>query len=470
MKDAIGTIEYIKAVGDTVFITGRVSRHFKNATLQLYELACPVVPEHMQAMMPLAVTQAKENAFLFAFPLFHGKMRRIASYFCVCVGDTPIAPPRKIDNGKALRENPYVFSIEGEAACTPIGDGETDNTERITQALKEGGRVVLKAPGCYMVTTVSFSDDAELHIEEGATLFSCSTDMPILSASHNKNIKLTGGGCIRVPGTRCASAVFYDCENIEISDVVFQGSRVASIELLACKNAYLGGVFAEGAGFVCGKGTKNACMFACSYNGAKDGLVLSETENICVIGCNFYAGMGSGIKLSPQSKEVRDIVITECVLKGRYSVAVTDGIICGANMHDNIYLSTCNSGTGAFTSTKTDCGIKSEKRFINDRFENEKFGWRTEGNVEIAGKADLNNGTVWQELYLKKNQFSFSAEVEGKGCLFVKDAAGKIIASQEFSTDSLLKVTLTAQLPETALYALGVTGEKVMIKQMLCVY
>ncbi|MBQ1947608.1 MAG: hypothetical protein II359_03265 [Clostridia bacterium] len=470
MKDAIGTIEYIKAVGDTVFITGRVSKRYMDSPLQLYELASPEIPGNLQAMMPLSVVRAKENAFMFAFPFYHAKVRRIASYFCVCVGGEAIAPPMKISNYKDFGENPYAFSVSGESECDAVGDGETDNTERISQALSKGGKVTLKAPGCYRVSTLILPENAELHIEKGATLFSCNADMPILSASQKKNIKLTGGGCIRVPGTRCASAVFYDCENIEISDVVFQGSRVASIELLACKNAYIGGVFAENAGFVCGKGTKNAYIFACSYDGAKDGLVLSETENICVTGCNFYAGTGSGIKLSPQGKEVRDIHITECVLKGRFSVAATDGIVCGANMHDNIYLSTCNSGTALYTSTKTDCGIYSEKRFINDRFENAGYGWRTEGKVEISGKACLNNGTVWQELYLKKNQFSFSAEVEGKGCLFVKDAAGNLIASQEFSTDGLLKVTLTVQLPKTALYALGVTGENAMLKQMLCVY
>ena len=60
--------------------------------------------------------------------------------------------------------------------------------------------------------------------------------------------------------------------------------------------------------------------------------------------------------------------------------------------------------------------------------------------------------------------------MQGKGCLFVKDAAGRTIESKAFCTESLSTVTLSLQLSETALYALGVAGEQAFLKQMLCVY
>ena len=373
-----------------------------------------------------------------------------------------------------------------DAQFGAVGDAFTDDTAKIQAAIdyvsaQGGGTVVVPGDDSfygrrYIITNIKMKDNVELRIEEGAVLWqsprvaeyqydvvyghdvvipgvnwthACSChNLPLIQGNGVSNIRVTGGGIIRsvdtggenldsVSGssiwTGCENRLhvipvgFFQCENIEFTDITILRTNNYNFNLRDCENAYIGGLTirevtcASGDGISCTIGTKHVLIDRFTFYSNDDAITLCSTYNdprglvwwhpnpgddnciddITVIHSNIFGGHGItfipwGTDAPDQSlQEIKNITVTDNVLSGTWSVgAWPDNPYYGKQPYDNsetndyspvknvrILNNKYNSKSSLEciqgTNILTDCGITSASNFVNGDFErqNGEAGW-----------------------------------------------------------------------------------------------
>lgn len=246
-----------------------------------------------------------------------------------------------IENYECFDTNPYRFDVpERSFDVTDFGakgDAMTDDTEAIQRAVdtaagQGGGIVVIPGDGSfygkrYIVTNILLRSNIELKIEEGAVLWQSqrrehytyepayghddiipginwthnlhTANLPLIQAANAENIKITGGGIIRMLDTgseenvgmpgysvgcfrriHCIPLGLFLCKNVEMRDVSIQRSNNYHTSFNHCENVYIANVklhrvkCVSGDGFgVCG--VKHAFVNRCFFQSNDDAIVMS---------------------------------------------------------------------------------------------------------------------------------------------------------------------------------------------------
>ncbi len=360
------------------------------------------------------------------------------------------------------------------------GDAFTDDTKAIQKAIdyvnaQGGGKVVI--PGNddyygrrYIVTNVKMKSNVELNIAEGAVLWqsprtedydydvaighdvyipgvnwtsACSChNLPLIQGYGVNNVKITGKGTIRCVDTGgdnldtlsaisiwrgCSGRIhvipigFWNCENVELSDVTLARTNNYHVNMRTCENIYIGNVTlkevtcAGGDGFSATVGTKNMIIDRsfCFIN--DDAVTICSTyndprgqvspwwspnpggdnciDNLIVRNSNLYGGHGitfitwgtDAPNLSLQ--EIKNVFVYNCALNGSagsvgswadnpYYGGVYDGSeaddyspVKQVRMYDNNYRGKATIDSIKATDFISDCGIRSADDFVYGNFD-----------------------------------------------------------------------------------------------------
>lgn len=350
-----------------------------------------------------------------------------------------------------MSESPYPFStghaVADVRAFGAVGNGFDDDTAAAETAIefiakRGGGRVCFPA-GIYSVTHLVLRSNIELFLSPGATILQSEraqdypyavryghddrekgcmwphsflvTNRPLLYANGAKNIRITGGGKIRMSDAgaeitkcgypdwpvHCAGIIhvlpiaFCSCENVEVSgiDVV----RVSSYHMMftACKNVVVRGVCMYDARCLSSDGigvrnSQNVLIADCLIVGNDDGVTLSSnssdprsggwwsndpdadnrTRNVEIAHCYINSGHtgnaagGKAIALipwasdakNPEMHEIDGIYVHDCVLKGGWSV----GTWCDNPFHGKVPFD--NSETDDYSAVKNVTVLNNDYR------------------------------------------------------------------------------------------------------------
>ncbi len=360
------------------------------------------------------------------------------------------------------------------------GDAFTDDTKAIQAAIdyvysKGGGKVVIPGDDSYygkryVATNIKMKSNVELNIAKGAVIWqsprvedydydvaighdvyipgvnwtsACSChNMPLIQGDSVKNVKVTGEGSIRCVDTGgdnldtlsaisiwrgCAGRIhiipigFWNCENVELSDVTLMRTNNYHVNMRTCKNIYIGNVTlkevtcAGGDGFSATVGTKNmiidrsfcfinddAVTICSTYNDPR-GLASpwwnpnpggdNCIDNLVVRNSNLYGGHGitfitwgtDAPNLSMQ--EIKNVQVYNCALNGSagsvgswadnpYYGGLYDGSevddyspVKQVRMYNNNYRGKSTIDSIKATDFISDCGIRSADNFRYGDFE-----------------------------------------------------------------------------------------------------
>lgn len=446
--DYAGEILSCTSDGETVTITGRLDSAYAGKTVNLYELRITNYAESVSGLTPIAQAVADGTSFTITLPFMNGDITRLTTLFMATVDGVKISDRFMVENYRDFTDNPYEFSLPAltvdvtDARFGAKGDGFVNDTAAIQAAIdyvtSQGGGTVL-LPGDdsyygrrYVATNIKLKDNVELRIEEGATLMQSSRvedyayevfighdvpipgvnwthaflchNYPLIQASEAKNIRVTGGGTVRMSDTGsenldgvdgvtiwigCENRIhvipfgIYGCTNVEISDITILRSNGYHGALLACDNAYVGNLTgkevtcASGDGIALGVGTHQVLIDRFVIFSNDDAVTLWSTydeprgltwwksrpeqdnsvRNIKVK--SSHIASGHGITFIPwgtdnpdlSKNEIRHIEVTDCVLDGACSVGT---------WADNPYFG------GAFTNTATDDFSPVRDVYIHD--------------------------------------------------------------------------------------------------------
>ncbi len=246
-----------------------------------------------------------------------------------------------IENYECFDKSPYSFELPSFAVKVTDfgakGDAVSDDTEAIQKAIdhvakKGGGKVVVPGDGSfygrrYIVTSILLRSNVELSIETGAVLWQSqrrehytyepayghddiipginwthnlhTANLPLIQGANLENIKITGGGVIRMLDTgseenvgmpgysvgchrriHCIPLGLFICKNVEVRDISIQRSNNYHTSFNHCENVYIANVklhrvkCVSGDGFgVCG--VKNALVNRCFFQSNDDAIVMS---------------------------------------------------------------------------------------------------------------------------------------------------------------------------------------------------
>lgn len=285
--------------------------------------------------------------------LYRGNVTRICSSFIGSVEDKngdwiPLENRISIENWKDICEgNPYSFDISGEeydvtdSMFGAKGDGYSDDTRAIQVALdlcrENGGRVILpdtdggKYGRRYVVTNLRIYSNTELYIAKNAVLWQSddaslysiplrfghnvsmtgvnwpanhsSGNYPLIYAFREENVKITGGGTVRMADieSRSVDGLFrfigdnvcigckdrihvvpiglIECENIEVTDISIIRSSAPFMIVNTSKRLYVGNVTMDEA-----KCTGADGMWPCGSDGVVFERIMMNTndDGICL--------------------------------------------------------------------------------------------------------------------------------------------------------------------------------------------
>ena len=366
---------------------------------------------------------AADGAFTAEFPLQNGVVTHLSSKFIAYLPDnTLVSTAFRITNYRDFSENPYAFTLNARtvdvttAPYNAKGDGFTNDNAAIQAAIDAvsaagGGTVLLPGDKSdpfgrrYIATHLVLKDNIELRIEEGAVLWQSkradeydykvtyghdvdieglvwchaggTVNLPFVYANGKKNVRVTGGGTIRMmeSGTEqpdgyhyawstdgtpnitldCGNTIhiipvaMYDCENCELSDITILRTNVWHTLWMYSRNLYIANndfrqaECINGDGFSLGQ-TKNVVLERNYLYSNDDAITLTNvyydgrgdlfypsvrgsdhsTENLVIRHNNLFGGLG--LTFIPWGSEDPDMSLEETK-----NITVYDNIIGGTS-------------------------------------------------------------------------------------------------------------------------------------------
>ncbi len=421
---------------DTVTVTGKLDPAYRNATVKLYELTVSNWNESVEGLTPSATATAKGVDFTVTLPFKNGKVTRLTSLFMATVvtaeGEVKVSDRFMVENYRDFSENPYAFTLPEltvkvtDPQFGAKGDGFTNDNAAIQAAIdyvhgRGGGVVVLEGDDSvygrrYVASRLQMKDNVELRIEEGAILWQSprETDYdydvlrghdmvipgvnwthiflchnyPLILASECKNVRVTGGGTIRMndaggenldgvdgstiwTGCECRIHIvpmaFFRCDGVEVSDITVLRANSYLMSMTGSRHVYVGNVTeqettcASGDGIGLG-GSKHVLVDRFTIFSNDDAVTLTSSyddprglrwwhatpdedncvEDITVKSSHIFSGHGItfitwGTDAPDLSKqEIRDIEVYDCILSGPYAVGTwPDNPYYGKRSFDN---------------------------------------------------------------------------------------------------------------------------------------
>lgn len=354
ITEPVGSLTACTTDGTVITITGQLEAAYAGREVTLYETTPQNYTLTLKDNERLTSIAADGCSFTLTIPYEVDGMTRISSLFLLGVADTDGTPVRLgerfwVQNSEAYSEgNPYSFTLPDYTVSVldfgAKGDGFTNDNAAIQAAVdhvhaRGGGVVVLPGDDSfygrrYVATNVCLRDNVELRIETGAVLWqspraedydydvavghdvnipgvnwahagSCH-NYPLIYGGDVKNVKVTGGGIIRMQdgGGENADSVsagtiwigcenkihlvplgFWRCENVEINNVHLRRTNNYHINFRTCENVYVHGVSmwevtcASGDGISATVGTKNITIDQCFLYTNDDAVTLCSTYN-----------------------------------------------------------------------------------------------------------------------------------------------------------------------------------------------
>lgn len=421
---------------DTVTIKGTLNPGYENATVKLYELAINNWQESFNGLKPLTSVKADGLNFTITLPFRNGKITRLTTLFMATATangrEMKIADRFMVENYRDFSENPYAFTLPDltvyvtDSKFGAKGDGFTNDNDALQAAIdyvhkQGGGKVVLPGDDSlygrrYVATRLELKDNVELCIEEGAILWQSPREedynydvmrghdmtisgvnwthiflchnYPLIHASECKNVRVTGGGTIRMNDSGsenldgvdgisiwsgCESRIhiiplaFTKCKGVEISDITVLRASSYLANLKGSERVYIGNLTekepvcasADGIGLGACKqvlvdrftifSNDDAITLTSSYNDPR-GITWwhptpgedNSVRDITVKSSHIFSGHGItfitwGTDAPDLSKqEIRDIEVYDCVLRGPHSVGTwPDNPYYGKDPFDN---------------------------------------------------------------------------------------------------------------------------------------
>ena len=286
--------------------------------------------------------------------------------------------------------------------------------------------------------------------------------------------------------------IISDSRQIEFTDIDIIRCNNYHTNFQTDENIFIGNVklhevqCVSGDGFSFGQGSSHIRVERCFFDSNDDGIVLCDSYRDprgkispwrtdvdtldhsirdIVVEHNYInsstKGAGKAIAFIPwgttnpdlTKQEIDSVQVYDCVLEGGHSVGTWcdnphDGKPFDNNERDdyapiknvrilgNEYRSLCDMLWVKSTNFITDCGLHSASGFMNGDFSHGHCYWTMEGDAgaEVGFGFARNGGAIFEGLFLEYGDFVFSAEVSGKGSLFVKTTLeGGMVASEEFN-------------------------------------
>ena len=438
LYDYAGEITSCLADGDkdTVTVKGKLDPAYKDATVKLYEIKINNWSESLEGLTPSATAKAKGTDFTVTLPFRTEKITRLTSLFIAAVstreGDVKISGRFMVENYRDFSDNPYEFTLPEltvkvtDPQFGAKGDGFTNDNAAIQAAIdyvnaQGGGTVVLEGDDTrygrrYVATRLQLKDNVELRIEEGAILWQSPREAdydydvlrghdmsipgvnwthiflchnyPLILASEQKNVKVTGGGTIRMndaggenldgydgssiwTGCECRIHIvpmaFYRCDGVEVSDITVLRANSYLMSMTGSHNVYVGNVVekettcASGDGIGLG-GAKHVLIDRFVICSNDDAVTLTSTYDdprgmtwwhstpgednrvMNVTVKSSYIFSGHGITFIPwgtdapdlSKQEIRNIEVYDCFLSGPTAVGTwPDNPYYGRKPFDN---------------------------------------------------------------------------------------------------------------------------------------
>lgn len=351
---------FVSSVADvenkTIDFVCKSSPEYAGGIIRIYDGYLDVIYDDIDTLSKLecigcGVVDENGYAYIKA-PLMRGKVTRVCSVFIGSLEYNseylPFENRTVIENHSDICEgNPYEFALPDivydvtSEMFGAYGDGYHDDTNAIQSALdlcaKTGGRVLLPSRDNdeygtrYVVTNLRMHSNTELHIEKNAMIWQCddatlyktelrfghnvsmtgvnwpanhsSGNMPLIYAFREENIKITGGGTVRMADieSRSVDGLFtyigdnvcigcndrihvvpiglIECKNIEVSNVDVIRSSAPFMILNTSRNLYVGNVRLDKA-----KCTGADGLWPCGSDGVVFERVLMNTndDGICL--------------------------------------------------------------------------------------------------------------------------------------------------------------------------------------------
>ncbi len=360
-------------------------------------------------------------------------------------------------------------------------------------------------------------------------------NMPLLYAKNQYRIKIIGPGTIRMCDTYTRDAdiehyatncedrihvvpvVFSDCHDIVLQDFDIIRTNCYHTSFDNDSNLFIGNVkmydpaCVSGDGVGLSSGTHRVIVERCLFSSNDDGVTLCSSYRdprnnvspwrsyhdldphgarcVKVEHSYFNSGEGGGGKAiafitwgstnpEPQNQIIDSIFVTDCVLKGGYSVGTwpdnpfdgkvfTNGetddfsTVQDVNIFNNEYFNDCSLLCVTPTNFRNDCGIPSSGTVLNGDFKDGRCYWTRRGDAKISrGGAEIKAGQmVFQGLTLKPSAYSAVFTVKGKGTLkLVCSDNGNVVAEKPFATNDVKDIVLPFSISQEKDYMLGVEG------------
>ena len=229
---------------ETVTVKGTVEAAYAGQNVKLYVTTLDdyhAAPYAITGEVLAETIAASDGSFTMEFPLKNDNMTRLSDIFLLGVGKVLVDDVFYIENGADYETNPYAFEVPDYTVSVldfgAKGDSYNDDTDAIQAAVDHvaahgGGVVVIPGDDSfygrrYVITNIKLCSNLELRIEEGAMLWqsprakdydyeiywghnkpmpppaqwteSCQVaHRPLLEGIDLENIRITGGGTIRL--------------------------------------------------------------------------------------------------------------------------------------------------------------------------------------------------------------------------------------------------------------------------------
>ena len=407
--DYAGEIISCTADGYSVTVRGTLGSAYSGQTVSLYRTDVSNMLESLDGLEPVAEVKATGTDFTLQIPYHDGEVTMLSSSFLAAVNGVKVGRMFSVENWRDFSENPYEFELPSltvsAADYGAAGDSFTDDTAAIQSAIDDvsrrgGGTVVVEGDPelpygrRYVVTSVWMKDNVELCIEEGAVLWQSwresdyfypvykghdmegitwghnglAMNYPLIYGNQADNIKITGGGTIRlldVGSTSrtnmysgnysacCRSLIhlvpigLYNSTNVEVSDIKILRTNCYHMVVYSCENVYIGNVTMtednclSGDGISIGAGSKNVVIDRCMLYTNDDAIVLVAQSIAEPRGVTWWKAKPDGGDNRLQNITLRHSAVTP----GNIIVLITWGVdasdltwqtISGIEIYDNI--------------------------------------------------------------------------------------------------------------------------------------